>query len=79
MNGLVKRDKKREYTFTEGKENTVINYVVEDEEVREKIRIRGRGGSKVGLSPVDNNYKRKRPGKGKRKREEKKRVERYMR
>lgn len=32
MNGLVKGDKEGEYTFTEGKGNTVINYVVEDEE-----------------------------------------------
>lgn len=78
MNGLVKGDKEKEYTFTEGKGNTVIDYVVEDKEVRERIKIRGRGGSEVGLSPVDNNYGRKRPGKGKRKREEKKRVERYI-
>lgn len=78
MNGLVKGDKEGKYTFTEGKENTVIDYVVEDEEVRERIRIRGRGGSEVGSSPVDNNYGRKGPGKRKRKGEEKKRVERYM-
>lgn len=53
MNGLVKGDKEGEYMFTKGKGNMVIDYVIEDEEVQERIRIRGRGGSGVRSSPVD--------------------------
>lgn len=38
INGLVRADKDEEYTFTEGNGNTVINYVVGDEEMWEEIR-----------------------------------------
>jgi len=35
--GSKKEDEQGEYTFTEGARNTVIDYVMGDEEVREKI------------------------------------------
>lgn len=38
MNGLVRGNKDGEYTFTRKRGNTVIDYVVGDEKVSEKIR-----------------------------------------
>lgn len=34
----VKGDERGEYTYTGGRDNTMIDYVVGDEEVRERIR-----------------------------------------
>lgn len=39
LNRSIKGDEKGEYTYTKGKENTVINYVIGNGEVREKIRM----------------------------------------
>lgn len=35
----IKGDEEEEYTYTGGKENTVIDYVIGNGEVREKIRM----------------------------------------
>jgi len=45
LNGIIKGDEDGEFTFTEGKGNTVIDYVIGDKEVKErvkKLRIRDR-------------------------------------
>lgn len=36
LNGCMDGDEEGEYTFTGGKENTVIDYVIGDEKVRER-------------------------------------------
>lgn len=38
FNGAVHRDEKGEYTFTGGRENTVIDYVIGDIRVRDRIK-----------------------------------------
>lgn len=38
LNGVVKEDKEGEYTYTEYRGNSVIDYVVGEGEMREKIR-----------------------------------------
>lgn len=37
FNGVVKGDKEEEYTYTGGRGNTVIDYVIGDREVRENF------------------------------------------
>lgn len=37
FSGCIKRNKKGEYTFTGGKSNTTIDYVLENKEIRERI------------------------------------------
>lgn len=37
FNGVVKGDEEEEYTYTGGRGNTVIDYVIGDREVREKV------------------------------------------
>lgn len=39
LNRNIKGDEEGEYTYTGGKENTVIDYVIGNGEVREKIRM----------------------------------------
>lgn len=39
LNGSIKRDEEGEYTYTGEKENTAIDYVIGNGEVREKIRM----------------------------------------
>lgn len=66
---MLKGDKEEEYTFTEERRNTVINYVVENRDVRDKIykefRSKERGG--IGLSLVGNDYEESGPRERKRK------------
>jgi len=38
LNGCMKGDEEGEYTFIGGKSNTIIDYILGDEEVREKVR-----------------------------------------
>lgn len=38
-NGATRGDEKREFTFTGGKGNTVIDYVIRNREVKERLRI----------------------------------------
>lgn len=48
INGLVKGNKEGEYTFIGGRGNTVIDYVIEYENMRERIkRLEGRGWSRI--------------------------------
>jgi len=47
LDGNTEEDERREYTFTGGRGNSVIDYVIGDEKVRGKMnrmRIRGEGG-----------------------------------
>jgi len=50
LNGCKKGDQEGEYTFIGGNGNTIIDYIIGDEEVREKVsKFRGRNG--FGSSP----------------------------
>lgn len=69
LNGSTKGDEEGEYTYTRGKRNTVIDYVIGNEKVREKIR-RMRIGDRIDSDhqPVEIWVKgeRRRQGEGKR-------------
>lgn len=72
LNGCMDGDEEGEYTFTGGKENTVIDYVIGDEEVRErvgKLRIGERVDSdhhpvEVWIKRGDRKERRAKEGKG---------------
>lgn len=72
LNGCKDGDEEGEYTFTRGKENTVIDYVIGDEEVRErvgKLRIGERVDSdhhpvEVWIKRGDRKERRAKEGKG---------------
>lgn len=45
-NGIIQRDEEREFTFTRGRGNSVIDYMMGDEEVKERV-IKMRVGERV--------------------------------
>lgn len=48
--GLIREDEKGEYMFTGRRENTVIDYVIGDEKMRERIRrleVEEEGGNQI--------------------------------
>lgn len=72
LNGCMDGDEEGEYTFTGGKGNTVIDYVIKDKEVRErvgKLRIGERVDSdhhpvEIWIKKGDRKERRAKEGKG---------------